>query len=99
MALAICSLVLKYHRQQIIKIVIIGGDPRAAGHDCFREHGYSEKPNNLELTQPAKVLIHNGLADKAKVRLPIFSHNLHFVARCMLLTLSNIYQTATCRLF
>ena len=37
MALAICSLVLKYHRQQIIKIVIIGGDPRVAGHDCFRE--------------------------------------------------------------
>ena len=49
MALAICSLVLKYHRQQIIKIVIIGGDPRVAGHDCFREHGYSDKPNNLKL--------------------------------------------------
>mgnify|MGYP004684273149 FL=1 len=34
----------------IIKIVITGGDPRVAGHDYFREHGYSEKPNNLELT-------------------------------------------------
>ena len=83
----------------IIKIVIAGGDPRVDGHDCFREHGYSEKPNNLELTQPTKVLILNELADKAKVRLTIFSHNLHFAARCMLLTLSNIYQTATCRLF
>lgn len=62
-------------------------------------HGYSEKPNNMELTRPAKVLILNELVDKAKVRLPIFSHNLHFVARCMLLTLSNIYQTTTCRLF
>ena len=62
-------------------------------------HGYSEKPNNLELTQPAKVLIHNKLVDKAKVRLPIFSHNLHFAARCMSLTLSNICQTAACRLF
>ena len=83
----------------IIKIVITGGDPRVAGHDCFREHGYSEKPNNLELTQPAKVQILNELADKAKARLPIFSHNLHFAARCMLLTLSNICQTAACRLF
>ena len=62
-------------------------------------HVQREKPNNLKLTQPVKVLIHNKLADKAKVRLPIFSHNLHFAARCMLLTLSNIYQTATCRLF
>ena len=69
------------------------------GHDCFCEHGYSEKPNNLELTQPAKSLIHNKLVDKAKVRLTIFSHNLHFAARCMSLTLSNICQTATCRLF
>ena len=83
----------------IIKIVIVGGYPRVSGHDCFREPDYREKPNNLELTQPAKVLILNVLADKAKVRLPIFSHNLHFVARCMLLTLSNIYQTTTCRLF
>ncbi len=74
----------------IIKIVITGGDPRVAGHDCFCEHGYSEKPNNLELTQPAKVLTHNKLGDKAKVRLPIFLYNLHFAARCMLLTLSNI---------
>ena len=83
----------------IIKIVITGGDPRVAGHDCFREHGYSEKPNNLKLTQPTKVFILNMLADKAKVRLPIFSHNLHFAARCMSLTLSNICQTAACRLF
>ncbi len=83
----------------IIKIVITGGDPRVAGHDCFCEHGYSEKPNNLELTQPAKSLIHNKLVDKAKVRLPIFSHNLHFATRCMLLTLSNICHAATCRLF
>ena len=74
----------------IIKIVITGGDPRVAGHDCFREHGYSEKPNNLKSTQPTKVLIHNRLVDNAKARLPIFSHNLHFAARCMLLTLSNI---------
>ena len=83
----------------IIKIVIAGGDPRVDGHDCFREHGYSEKPNNLKLVQRTKVLIHNRLVDEAKVRLPIFSHNLHFTARCMLLTLSNIYQTATCGLF
>ena len=83
----------------IIKFVIAGGDPLVAGHDCFREHGYSEKPNNLELTQSAKVLTHNKLGDKAKVRLPIFSHNLHFAARCMSLTLSNICQTAACRLF
>ena len=83
----------------IIKIVITGGDPRVAGHDCFREHDYREKPNNLELTRPTKVLIHNKLVDKAKVRLPIFSHNLHFAARCMLLTLSNICHAATCRLF
>ena len=62
-------------------------------------YDYREKPNNLELTQPTKVLIHNKLVDKAKVRLPIFSHNLHFAACCMLLTLSNIFQTATCRLF
>ena len=34
----------------IIKFVIAGRDPRVAGHDCFREHGYSEKPNNLKLT-------------------------------------------------
>ena len=83
----------------IIKIVIAGGDPRVDGHDCFREHGYSEKPNNLKLVQRTKVLIHNRLVDEAKVRLPIFLHNLHFTARCMLLTLSNIYQTATCGLF
>ena len=83
----------------IIKLVITGGDPRVVGHGCFREYDYREKPNNLELTQPVKVLIHNRLVDKAKVRLPIFSHDLHFAARCMLLTLSNIYQTAACRLF
>ena len=83
----------------IIKLVIAGGDPRVVGHGCFREYDYREKPNNLELTQPMKVLIHNKLVDKAKIRLTIFSHNLHFAARCMLLTLSNICQTATCRLF
>ena len=27
----------------IIKIVIAGGDPRVAGHDCFREYDYREK--------------------------------------------------------
>ena len=36
-------------------------------------HGYSEKPNNLKLTQPTKVLILNMLVDKAKVRLPFFT--------------------------
>ena len=40
----------KTPQADIIKFVIAGGDPRVAGHDYFREHGYSDKPNNLELT-------------------------------------------------
>ena len=74
----------------IIKIVIAGGDPRVTGHDCFREHGYSEKPNNLKLVQRTKVLIHNQLADKAKARLPAFLHNLHLVVCYIFLILNNI---------
>ena len=46
-----------------------------------------------------KVLIHNQLADKAKVRLSTFSHNLHLVSHYILLTLNNIHQITTCRLF
>ena len=55
--------------------------------------------NNLKLAQPTKVLIHNQLADKAKVRLPTFSHNLHLFAHHIFLTLNNIYQITTRRLF
>ena len=35
----------------------------------------------------------------AKARLPTFSHNLHLVAHYILLTLDNIHQIETCRLF
>ena len=56
-------------------------------------------PNDLELAQQTKVLIHNQLADKAKVRLPTFSHNLHLSAHHIFLTLNNIYQITTRRLF
>ena len=62
-------------------------------------HDQREKPNNLKLAQQTKTLIHNQLADKAKARLPTFSHNPHLVAHCILLTLNNIHQITTCRLF
>ena len=54
-----------------------------------------KKPNNLKLIQPTKVLIHNQLVDKAKARLPNFSHNLHLAAHCIFLTLNNIHQITT----
>ena len=56
-------------------------------------------PNNLKLAQQTKVLIHNQLADKAKVRLPTFSHNLHLAAHHIYLTLNNILQITTRRLY
>ena len=56
-------------------------------------------PTNLKLLQPTKVMIHNQLADKAKVRLPTFSHNLHLADHHIFLTLNNIHQITTCRLF
>ena len=55
-------------------------------------HDQREKPNNLKLAQQTKVFIHNQLVDKAKARLPTFSHNLHLIAHCILLTLNNIHQ-------
>ena len=55
-------------------------------------HDQREKPNNLKLAQQTKALIHNQLVDKAKARLPTFSHNLHLIAHCILLTLNNIHQ-------
>ena len=58
-----------------------------------------EKPNNLKLIRQTKVLIHNQLADIAKARLPTFSHNLHLVVHYIFLTLNNIHQITTCRLF
>ncbi len=63
------------------------------------KHVQREKPNNLKLAQQTKALIHNQLVDKAKVRLPTFSHNLHLVAHCILLALNNMHQFTTCRLF
>ena len=62
-------------------------------------HAWREKPNNLKLAQQTKVLIHNQLADKAKARLPTFSHNLHLAIHRILLILSNIHRVTTCRLF
>ena len=62
-------------------------------------HAQREKPNNLKLAQQTKVLIHNQLADKAKARLPTFSHNLHLAIHRILLILSNIHRITTCRLF
>ena len=59
----------------------------------------TRNPNNLKLTQLTKVLIHNQLADKAKARLPTFSHNLHLATHHIFLTLNNIDQITTCRLF
>ena len=68
---------------------------------CYREmwHDQREKPNNLKLVQQTKALIHNQLVDKAKARLPTFSHNLHLVVHYISLTLKNIHQITTCRLF
>ena len=62
-------------------------------------HDQREKPNNLKLAQQTKALIHNQLVDKAKARLPTFSHNLHWVVHYISLTLKNIHQITTCRLF
>ena len=56
-------------------------------------------PTNLKLLQQTKVLIHNQLADKAKVRLPTFSHNLHLAVLRIYLTLNNILQITVHRLF
>ncbi len=53
-------------------------------------HVQREKPNNLKLAQQTKALIHNQLVDKAKTRLPTFSHNLHLATRHIYLTLSTI---------
>ena len=62
-------------------------------------HDQREKPNNLKLAQQTKALLHNQLVDKAKARLPTFSHNLHLVVHYISLTLKNIHQITTCRLF
>ena len=62
-------------------------------------HAQREKLNNLKLAQQTKALIHNQLADKAKARLPTFSHNLHLAIHRILLILSNIHRITTCRLF
>ena len=62
-------------------------------------HVQREKPNNLKLAQQTKALIHNQLVDKAKARLPTFSHNLHLVVHYISLALKNIHQITTCRLF
>ena len=62
-------------------------------------HDQREKPNNLKLVRQKKVLIHKQLADKAKARLPTFSHNLHLVVHHIFLILNNMHQIETCRLF
>ena len=62
-------------------------------------HDLREKPNNLKLIQQTKVLIRNQLADKAKARLPTFSHNMHLNIHSISLTFSDIHQKPTCRLF
>ena len=62
-------------------------------------HDQREKPNNLKLIQQTKVLIRNQLADKAKARLPTFSHNLHLNIHSISLTFSDIHQKPTFRLF
>ena len=54
-------------------------------------HDQREKPNNLKLAQQTKALIHSQLVDKAKARLPTFSHNLHLVVHYISLTLKNIH--------
>ena len=63
------------------------------------EETLTRPPNNLKLAQQTKVLIHNQLADKARVRLPTFSHNLHLAAHHIFLIFNNIYQITTRRLF
>ena len=62
-------------------------------------HVQREKPNNLKLAQQTKALIYKQLADKAKAMLPTFSHNQHLVVHYISLTLKNIHQITTCRLF
>ena len=62
-------------------------------------HDQREKPNNLKLIQQTKVLIRNQLADKAKARLPTFSHNLHLDIHSISLAFSDLHQKPTCRLF
>jgi len=62
-------------------------------------HEQREKPNNLQLAQQTKALIHNKLAYGTKARLPTFSHNLHLVVHYISLTLKNIHKITTCRLF
>ncbi len=62
-------------------------------------HVQREKPNNLKLAQQTKALIHNQLVDKAKARLPTFSHKLHLAIHRILLILCNIHRITTCRLF
>ena len=62
-------------------------------------HDQREKPNNLKFAQQTKALILNQLVDKTKARLPTFSHNLHLVVHYISLTLKNIHQITTCRLF
>ena len=62
-------------------------------------HEQREKPNNLQLAQQTKALIHNKLAYSAKARLHTFSHNLHLVIHYISLTLKNIHKITTCRLF
>ena len=62
-------------------------------------HDQREKQNNLKLAQQTKALTHNQLVDKAKARFPTFSHNLHLVVHYISLTLKNIHQITTCRLF
>ena len=79
---------------------------RPEGRTLFYRYGQyvtaetlTRPPNDLKLVQQTKVLIHNQLADKAKVRLPTFSHNLHFAAHHIFLTLNNILQITTRMLF
>ncbi len=62
-------------------------------------HDQREKPNNLQLEQQTKALIHNKLAYSAKARLHTFSQNLHLVIHYISLTLKNIHKITTCRLF
>ena len=39
----------------IIKIVITGGDPRVAGHDCCREHDYRKKTEQPEIDTTSEI--------------------------------------------
>ena len=79
---------------------------RPEGRTLFYRYGQyvtveklTRPPNNLKLIQQTKVLIHNQLIDKAKVRLPTFSHNLHLATHHIYLTLNNILQITTRRLY